>query len=287
LSLEGEAALWDLDLLQRERSPHKFFAAIVLISLFKSATISSKSTETWSRLAAAPSSVAGLRASGRADMRRSIPQILAVCAAVAWAALWWLTDLGTDATSYRQPGVPRPATDKHYVTPAQLLESGGLADRKVRSVSAVARDGTVFSWSGMNGTRPLVLVFIRRGCPCSVDFEPFFHRLASRYWDVAEFAAVIDAGADDAHAYASANQTPYRVLADPDRAIIDRFEVKNGGYVALVRPEGAIDALWPGCSAEMMRELGRRIAELGAVTERPIDVAGMPGALTTGCPFEP
>ena len=36
-----------------------------------------------------------------------------------------------------------------------------------------------------------------------------------------------------------------------------------------------------------MRELGRRIAELGAVTERPIDVAGMPGALTTGCPFEP
>ncbi len=55
---------------------------------------------------------------------------------------------------------------------------------------------------------------------------------------------------------------------DPDRAIISRFEAKNGGYVVLLRPEGAIDAHWPGCSAEMMRELGRRIAELAAVTER-------------------
>src|SRR5262249_48053273 len=64
-------------------------------------------------------------------------------------------------------------------------------------------------------------------------------------------------------------------------------KAKNGGYVALVRPDGAIDTLWPGCSSEMMRELGRRIAELAAVTERSIDVAGMPGALATGCPFEP
>ncbi len=220
-------------------------------------------------------------------MRRSIPRILAVCSAVAWAALWWLTDLGTDASSTRRSGVPRPATKKHYVTPAQLAESGALADRKVRSFSAAARDGTVFTWSGMSGTRPLVLVFIRRDCPCNVEFEPFFHRLAGRYRDVAEFAGVIDAGADAAFSYATANKTPYRVLADPDRAIIDRFEAKNGGYVALLRPEGAIDTLWPGCSAVMMRELGRRIAELGAVTERSIDVAGMPGALTTGCPFEP
>jgi hypothetical protein len=139
----------------------------------------------------------------------------------------------------------------------------------------------------MSGTRPLVLVFIRRDCPCNVELEPFFHRLAARYRDVAEFAGVIDAGADVAFAHATASNTPYRLLADPNRAIIGRFGAKNGGYVALLRPEGAIDSLWPGCSAEMMRELGRRIAELGAVTERSIDVAGMPGALTTGCPFEP
>ncbi len=220
-------------------------------------------------------------------MRRSVPQILTICAAVAWAALWWLADLGTDASFSGQPGVPGPVTKKHYVTPAQLVESGALADRNVQSFSAAARDGTVFTWSGMSATRPLVLVFIRQDCPCSVEFEPFFHRLACRYHDVAEFAGVIDAGADAALAYASANKTPYRVLADPDREIIRRFGAKNSGYVALLRPRGAIDTVWPGCSGEMMRELGRRIAELGAVAERSIDVAGMPGPLTTGCPFGP
>jgi peroxiredoxin len=219
-------------------------------------------------------------------MRRSVPLIVAVCAAFAWAALWWLTDSRTDASSSRPPSVTRPATKKHYVTPAQLVESGALAERNVRSFSAVASDGTVFRWSGMSGQRPLVLVFIRRDCPCNVEFEPFFHRLAGRYRDVAEFAGVIDAGADAAFSYATANKTPYRVLADPHREIIDRFEAKNGCYVALLRPEGAIDTLWPGCSAEMMRELGRRIAKLGAVNERSIDVDGMPGVLTTGCPFE-
>jgi peroxiredoxin len=200
--------------------------------------------------------------------------------------LWWLTDSGTDASSSRRQAVPDPATRKHYVTPAQLAESGALAGRKVQSFSAVARDGTVFTWSGMSRPRPLVLVFIRRGCPCNVEFEPFFHRLAGRYQDVADFAGVIDAGADAALAYATANKTPYRILADPDRAIIDQFEAKNGGYVALLRREGTIDTLWPGCSAEMMRELGRRSAELGAITERPLDFAGMPPVLTTGCPFE-
>jgi hypothetical protein len=35
----------------------------------------------------------------------------------------------------------------------------------------------------------------------------------------------------------------------------------------------------------MMRQLGRRIAALGAAAERPIDVSDMPKALTTGCPF--
>jgi AhpC/TSA family len=220
-------------------------------------------------------------------MRRTIPHILAACAAVVWAALWWLTDSGTDASSSRQPGLPATAPKKHYVTPAQLAESGALADRAVEAFSAVAPDGRVFTWSGMTRSRPFVLVFIRRGCPCNADFEPFFHRLANRYRDVAEFAGVIDADADAAFAHASAHKTPYLVLADPDRVIIHRFEAKNGGYVALLRSEGAIDTLWPGCSAEMMRELGRRIAVLSGVNERSLDVAGMPGALTTGCPFEP
>ena len=101
----------------------------------------------------------------------------------------------------------------------------------------------------------------------------------------ADFVGVIDGGGDEARAFAGANKVPYRVLADPDRTIIARFEAKHGGYVVLLDGSGHVDVLWPGCSAEMLRSLGRRIAALGAQAERPIDLDGMPKVLTTGCPF--
>jgi hypothetical protein len=208
-----------------------------------------------------------------------------VCAAVAWAALLWLTNRAEVGSSAR-PEIPsKPAITRHYVTPLELAECGAWADRRVEPFSAMAHDGARFTWPGVGQTRPLVLVFIKRDCPCSVEFEPFFHRLEERYRDVADFVGVIDAGADLARTYAGVNMVPYRVLADPDQTIITRFGAKSGGYVALLGSGGEVDTLWPGCSAEMMRELGRRLATLGATAERPIDVAEMPKILTTGCPF--
>jgi hypothetical protein len=218
-------------------------------------------------------------------MRYGIPGILTVAAAVAWAALMWLTDRERSEIPAREIIPAKPAVEKHFVTPEQLVECGALAERRIEPFSAVAHDGARFAWPAAGRARPLVLVFVKRGCPCSVEFEPFFHRLEQQYRDIAEFVGVIDADADSARAYAVANKVPCRVLADPDRAIIERFEAKHGGYVALLSVNGQLDTLWPGYSAEMMRALGRRIAGLRAVAERPLDVSDMPKVLTTGCPF--
>jgi hypothetical protein len=118
-----------------------------------------------------------------------------------------------------------------------------------------------------------------------VEFEPFFHRLERRYRGLVRFFGVIDGDRNVARRYALANQVPYPVLADPHRSIIIRFKAENGGYVVLLRPTGEVDTLWPGCSAEMMRELACRIGALAGVKERTLDVGGMPAVLTTGCPF--
>jgi hypothetical protein len=77
------------------------------------------------------------------------------------------------------------------------------------------------------------------------------------------------------------------VLPDPGRRIIRRLRAQNGGYVVLLTADGVIDRFWPGCSADALTDLGRRIARLADVQERPLDVADVPGSLTTGCPFEP
>jgi peroxiredoxin len=190
------------------------------------------------------------------------------------------------AGSIPQPARPlAPGTEKHYVSVKQLTASGAWRDQRVTPFAARAHDGTRFASQDLVGNRPAVLVFIKADCPCSVEFEPFFHRLERRYHGLVRFCGVIDADCAGARRYAQANKVPYPVLADADRSIITRFKVENGGYVVLLTPAGVVDTLWPGCSAEMMQQLGRRIAVLAGVKARALDLGGMPAVLTTGCPF--
>jgi peroxiredoxin len=213
-------------------------------------------------------------------MRRYLFAVAALAA--LWSGALWTMHRGEPSPA---PAAPPPAAEKHYVSPRQLAATGAMSNRPVASFAAVNQDGHAVEWADLSGGRPLVLVFIKRDCPCNVEFEPFFHRVEQTYRDCVRFAGVIDAPVEGASRYAEANRVPYPVLADGERRLIDRFQAENGAYVALITPEGVLDTLWPGCSAEMMRELGRRIAACAGVAERPLDCTGMPGALTTGCPF--
>lgn len=197
-----------------------------------------------------------------------------------------------EAVSVSEPEV-------HYVTPRQLTDSAALSATAVSGVTAITDRGQQFTWPRSDESRPLLLIFIKSGCPCSVEMEPFFHRLCHAYADVASFAGVIDADVDTARKYAAANGTPYPILADAKRKIIDQMRAENGVYVALIvaenslhpslkkhtQAEPAIDTLWPGCSTKVFAEMGERIAKTTGVTERPLDVSDLPGALVTGCPF--
>jgi peroxiredoxin len=197
---------------------------------------------------------------------------------LAWAAL-----LGVSALGNRWPQPPRPPAPRaelpqtHHVTPKQLTAAGSLTDRPAPMLDTLGHDGR----------RPLVVVFLKAGCPCSPEMEPFFHRLHRLYQDPVRFAAVIDGPDDVARAYAADNRVPYPVLADPAKTLIRHYHAENSAYVVLIDPRGRIDALWPGVSADMMHELGRRAARLAGVAEAPVDTRGLPAALTTGCPFFP
>ena len=190
-----------------------------------------------------------------------------------------------------RPGEARTAATrpppKHYVTPGQLTASGGMSRVTVALPVATDQDGHSVAWSELASGRPLVVVFIKDGCPCGVEFEPFFHRLARAYDGAVRFAGVIDADVAAARRYHETNRVPYPVFADPDRRIAAHFGITNGASVALVAPDGVIETVWPGCSADMMRELSARAARLAGVDERPFDLTGLPHALTAGCPLRP
>jgi peroxiredoxin len=206
---------------------------------------------------------------------------------VGWCGIAWVTYGGCGQSTAPTANPRAPSAEKHYVTPRQLAASGAWQDRPVAPFSAWGHDGKPYDGQSLGDQSPTVLVFIKKDCPCSVEFESFFHRLERCYRGQVRFFGVLDGSVADARRYAEANRVPYPVLADPDRAIITRFKAENGGYVTLLKPGGVVDTLWPGCSAEMMTELGRKISALAGAEERPVDVSGMPSVLTTGCPFEP
>jgi hypothetical protein len=206
--------------------------------------------------------------------------LLAACGGLL-AALWAAGTLPSGSAQGPErsgPAHPERSRDTHYVTPRQLADANARGDARI--------DLRASGWNEISGDRPVVLVFIKEGCPCNVELLPFFGRVEKLYRGAVQFAGVIDARAEVARRYRAEQRIGYPLLPDPQRRLIRRLRVEHGGYVALLTPAGEIAGFWPGCSADTMRDLGRRIARRLGVAERPLDVAGMPGSLTNGCPFE-
>jgi hypothetical protein len=111
-------------------------------------------------------------------------------------------------------------------------------------------------------------------------------RLFDAYGDRATFVGVIDGGPRDAATWKRRHRTPYLVVADPDLKVVRSFGAERSAYTALVRDGETIDRLWPGYSAAMLRDLGARLASAVGAAEAPLEVAGAPDALTSGCPFD-
>ncbi len=211
--------------------------------------------------------------------------VLAALCGAAWVAVGGVSRPATAAARDLLAAGRGAIDEPHFVTPEQLTESATGTRSRVQFSEATTSEGTSTSWRQLSAGRPVVVVFIRDGCPCSVKFEPLFHRLERAHSPQVQFVGVIDGDVETAWRFALANQVPYPILADPDKRLISLFHARNAAYVALVDRDGFVDTLWPGCSADMMRELNARAAKLADVLEPPFDASDMPGPLTTGCPF--
>jgi peroxiredoxin len=175
--------------------------------------------------------------------------------------------------------------EKHLVTPAMIAATDAMATQTAPTVHARGTDGAAYDLGEIAREGPLVLVFIKDGCPCSADAQRFFNRLHDAYGKEARFLGVIDSDDDHARAWGQQNRTTFPLLIDPDLAIARGYKAESSAYMAVVAKGGVIDRLYPGYSVAMLAEAGERIARLSGVTPRPIDAAGAPDELSTGCPL--
>ena len=173
----------------------------------------------------------------------------------------------------------------HRPTAAMLAAAAKAGGTSAPPFLVVAPDGKTISTAALATSRPLLLVFVKDGCPCNEAEQPFLNLLRDTYGDRAEFAAVFDGDAVAARRWATANLTRFTMLPDPSMELVRRYGVENSAYVVLVSPGGKVAKAWPGFSDEMLQTLNDRLGETGGGVKRLLTFVGAPSEMYTGCPY--
>lgn len=145
-------------------------------------------------------------------------------------------------------------------------------------------DVTGQSYTLDSTAKPVLLFFVERECPCCVGAKPFLERVRSKYKDVLETVAVIDADIPSAKKWSDSVTALFPVLSDPKQEVVTAYKAQRGAYTILVK-NGKIVRAYAGYSRAMLADLGQAVAEAAKVPVRPIDTSGAPEKMVTGCTF--
>jgi len=176
-------------------------------------------------------------------------------------------------------------TAKHVVTPSMAEASRGMVFRQAPAFTLKATDGAEYSLGELIREKPLLLTFIKIGCPCSEAAQPFFNRLRAAY-PHARILGVIDGDPGPADLWAMKIRVSYPLLLDPNLQLVRAYGVENSAYAVLVDQKGQITMHWPGYSASMLQELGASLARLTGSAVSPIDTVDAPVEFHSGCPYD-
>ena len=176
-------------------------------------------------------------------------------------------------------------TPKHLVTPRMAESSRGMVLRQASAFTLKATDGVEYSLAALLREGPLLLTFIKIGCPCSEAAPPFFNQIRAAY-PHARILGVIDGELGPANLWGKKIRASYPLLLDPELQLVRAYGVENSAYVVLVDQKGQIVMHWPGYSASMLQEVGATLALQTRSAIRPIDTLDAPVDLYSGCPYD-
>lgn len=216
--------------------------------------------------------------------RFTIPAFCSLAATIGGLYGW--TRLRSEVGGTESP-VPEvfDATTKHVVTGRMAEASRAIERRAAPPFEADGSDGRRRSLAGFAHRGPLVLTFVKVGCPCSEAAQPFLNRLHAAL-PVVPILGVIDVDSEKAQAWAGRFRVEYPLLLDQSNRIVRDYQVENSAYVVVIDAEGRILKHWPGYSAGMLRDLAAMLAGATGIPTPPVDVADAPDDLYTGCPYE-
>ncbi|MGI9176941.1 MAG: hypothetical protein ACR2IT_03685 [Pirellulales bacterium] len=162
----------------------------------------------------------------------------------------------------------------HAIPPEDVIENNAVAERQLPES---------LRHSVLPDDRPGVVLFLKADCGCSEDFARLFTAVEPHLRRWAACLALIDTHTASSERFLETTGLTMPHLDQADGSLAAAWGVTKAGCVALVRPDGSVEAIWPGISRQGFRELASRLGDGGMLP--PDAVAGFPGAATAGCPL--
>lgn len=183
-----------------------------------------------------------------------------------------LEALGIDPAEY--------ARIRHDVTAQMELETKAMTNRLAPAFTRKDSYGTQVQVG--KGPKPQFVLFIKQGCPCSIESQLLFSKLSRKFRDTVQFVGVID---KDGQAFATQYKASFPVIEEPSLGLMKAFDARASVYSALVARNGHIVKMWPGYSADWLKEMNTLLAKASATKETPFDPEYAPKDKASGCPF--
>jgi len=174
---------------------------------------------------------------------------------------------------------------RHSVTPEMEKATAAEAKQALPRFDVLDSEGKPVTLASGKADRPQFVYFVLDGCPCSFDAEPQFHRLFERYKGKIDFVSVTDADKKKAHDWNIQLLVNYPVVPDPEKKIIHAYGAKSSVYSMLIGTDGHVVKMWPGYSAEILKQMNSLMAAEAGVEEKPFDPQYAPLEKATGCAF--
>lgn len=178
------------------------------------------------------------------------------------------------------------AQTKHPLTAVEVVAAAAQASKPAAVFSKSDLAGNRLVLAELAKTKPVVLFFIEKECPCSRDAAPYLSQLQAAYGGSCSVVGVINADEAGAKEWVAAVKPGFPVVADPDFAVIDAYGAKRSVYVTVVAPGGKIAKAYPGYNADSLTEISATVAQLGGVPSLPLVWKDAPGELLAGCPLK-
>ena len=203
-------------------------------------------------------------------------------ALVAGGALLWFeaTRPAIAPTGFSELEGPR-----HPVTEQMTRDTEAQSAKSLPRFILPTTDDLEFKVGRPNGKRAQFVYFVKEGCPCSFDAEPFFKELGRKFRKDVDFVCITNAKREKAKDWAGRQAPPYPVCYDPEQEVIKSYKAKNSVYTLLLNQSGEIIKMWPGYSKGILMEMNSALSKASGVKETLFDPKYAPDIKTSGCDF--